>query len=113
MEILNKRTLKGEEGVYVGRPSAWGNPFAIGRDGDRLEVIAKFCEYAADRLKREPGWLKPLVGQSLICWCAPQACHAEVLMILANGERDGMSKITTGTYNRIAGVRKIVVTGVR
>jgi len=26
-------------GVYIGRPSKWGNPFAVGRDGTRAEVI--------------------------------------------------------------------------
>src|ERR1700674_4289922 len=26
--------------VYVGRPSKWGNPFVIGRDGARDEVVA-------------------------------------------------------------------------
>jgi Domain of unknown function (DUF4326) len=28
--------------VYVGRPSKWGNPFVIGRDGSRNDVIAKY-----------------------------------------------------------------------
>ena len=28
--------------VYVGRPSKWGNPFVIGRDGARDEVVAKY-----------------------------------------------------------------------
>ncbi len=28
--------------VYIGRPSKWGNPFNIGRDGTREEVIAKY-----------------------------------------------------------------------
>jgi hypothetical protein len=28
--------------VYIGRPSKWGNPFQIGRDGTRDEVIAKY-----------------------------------------------------------------------
>eukprot|EP00974_Lingulodinium_polyedra_P098607 9557112-Lingulodinium_polyedra.AAC.1 len=35
-------------GVYIGRggkgirPSVWGNPFRIGRDGSREEVVQKF-----------------------------------------------------------------------
>ena len=29
--------------VYVGRPSPWGNPFVIGRDGTREEVVAKYA----------------------------------------------------------------------
>lgn len=30
--VLNKYKLKpSEEGVYIGRPSKWGNPFVIGK----------------------------------------------------------------------------------
>jgi hypothetical protein len=28
--------------LYIGRPSKWGNPFVIGRDGSRADVIAKY-----------------------------------------------------------------------
>jgi hypothetical protein len=28
--------------VYIGRPGKWGNPFVIGKDGTRAEVIAKY-----------------------------------------------------------------------
>ena len=31
--------------VYIGRPSKWGNPFTIGKDGTREEVIQKYREY--------------------------------------------------------------------
>ena len=33
--------------VYVGRPSKWGNPYTIGPDGDRVDVIRKFRAYVA------------------------------------------------------------------
>lgn len=62
--------------VYVGRPSKWGNPFAIGRDGERDAVIV------LEDCKRE------LRNKVLGCWCAPKRCHAEVLVELAN-EDDG------------------------
>jgi hypothetical protein len=42
--VLNVRQLgkrPAADRVYVGRPSKWGNPFVIGRDGTRDEVIAK------------------------------------------------------------------------
>lgn len=29
------------DAVYIGRGSKWGNPFRLGRDGDRATVIAK------------------------------------------------------------------------
>lgn len=28
--------------VYIGRGSPWGNPFVIGKDGDRKECIDKY-----------------------------------------------------------------------
>ena len=43
--ILNARQVGNRpqsDRVYVGRPSKWGNPFVIGRDGTRDEVIAKY-----------------------------------------------------------------------
>ena len=34
MKVVNKRDYKGP-GEYIGRPSCLGNPFHIGRDGNR------------------------------------------------------------------------------
>jgi len=69
-------------GVYIGRPSKWGNPFVIGRDGTRDDVIAR---YEAWLLKQPEliAALPELAGKTLGCWCAPQACHGDVLARLA------------------------------
>jgi Domain of unknown function (DUF4326) len=69
--------------VYVGRPSKWGNRFVIGRDGSRADVIAKYRAWIVEQtdLMRSIGELR---GRNLACWCAPQACHADVLIELAN-----------------------------
>ncbi len=80
--VLNCRHEQG--GVYVGRPSKWGNPFVIGRDGTRAEVIEKYRHW----LLGQPSLLTALGelrGKDLACWCAPLACHADVLLELANG----------------------------
>lgn len=84
--VYNKRADKIPSGaLYVGRPSKWGNPFCIGQDGTREEVIAKFRIYALGRLKREPHWLDELRGvEAVVCWCSPLPCHADVLLELAN-----------------------------
>ena len=60
-----------------------GNPFVIGRDGTRDEVIAK---YRAWIVQQSPlvAALHELRGKHLVCWCAPARCHAEVLIELAN-----------------------------
>lgn len=77
---------KQKHDVYIGRPSKWGNPFVIGRDGTREEVIAKYETW----LQIQPhlrAQLGELTGKVLGCFCAPQACHGDVLAALANGER--------------------------
>ena len=71
--------------IYVGRCSAWGNPFVIVEHGSRYVVIGKFAEYAENRLENEPEWLKPLKETTgLVCYCAPKACHGDVLALLLN-----------------------------
>ncbi len=69
--------------VYIGRPSKWGNPFRIGRDGTREEVIIKYREW----IKTQPALLAvlpELKGKVLRCWCKPKACHGDVLAELAD-----------------------------
>jgi hypothetical protein len=69
--------------VYVGRPSKWGNPYHIGKDGTRAQVIQKYREY----LLSSPHLLAKLhtpKGLRLGCYCAPLACHGDVLAELAD-----------------------------
>ena len=83
LKVFNKRRPSEipSGAVYVGRPSQWGNPFSkSGRDKN----IEDFREYAEKRIQREPSWLNPLKGKSLICWCSPQPCHADILIEMAN-----------------------------
>jgi len=70
--------------VYIGRPSKWGNPFAIGKDSTREQVIAKYRHWLISQTALIAA-LPELKGKTLGCWCAPQACHGDVLAELANG----------------------------
>ncbi len=85
-KVLNARQVGRKptpDRVYVGRPSKWGNPFVIGRDGTRDEVIAKYRAW----ILGQPALLAALGalrGKNLVCWCTPERCHAEVLMELAH-----------------------------
>jgi hypothetical protein len=64
--------------VYIGRPSIWGNPFEIGKDGTRADVIKKYHEYLL--CNNELMKLLPtLRGKTLGCWCFPQACHGDII----------------------------------
>jgi Domain of unknown function (DUF4326) len=69
--------------VYVGRPTKWGNPFVIGKDGARADVIAKYHAWIVQQPALMSA-LDELRGKDLACWCAPDACHADVLIALAN-----------------------------
>lgn len=71
--------------VYIGRPSKWGNPFEIGRDGSREEVIQKYREWVKGQ-PRLMGALGELKGKVLGCWCSPKPCHGDVLAELAEKE---------------------------
>ncbi len=74
--------------IYIGRnpdygDTKWGNPFRIGRDGDRATVIRKYRMWISnqDRLMDE---IWELADKILGCHCAPHACHGDVLLVMAN-----------------------------
>jgi hypothetical protein len=79
--------------VYIGRgkdpisgiEGKWGNPFIIGKDGTRKEVIQKYREWIVKQpeLMASLGELK---GKRLGCWCGNQACHGDVLVELVDVE---------------------------
>ncbi len=79
-----------DRGFSVCRPSPLGNPFRIGSDGDRNEVIRKYQAWfdvavvhddrvraAIEQLTREAS----ARDITLLCYCAPQRCHADVIAV--------------------------------
>jgi hypothetical protein len=90
MQIVNVKALGGVRAaraagvVYCGRASPLGNPFRIGRDGTRDEVIARFRVWLWERLRdgdaEVQAALDALGEESVLgCHCAPRPCHAEVI----------------------------------
>jgi len=92
-----------EDAVYVGRPSAFGNPF---RASDPDLAARMFRCWLTGSVRSAPllecrqvmsGRLEPvrqemlralpmLRGRDLACWCRTnRPCHADVLLELANG----------------------------
>ena len=74
--------------------SIWANPFKIGRDGTRDDVLCKYEKLLRDKLytndvnkatdaastyKED---LLKLDGKILGCWCKPEPCHGDVLLKL-------------------------------
>jgi hypothetical protein len=95
MKVLNMRDLSRQQQVdmygdgpvaYVARPSQFGNPFVIGRDGDRASVIRQYEAWLLVQPRLVELARRHLKGMDLVCWCAPLACHADVLLRIANEE---------------------------
>ena len=89
IRIQRKRT-KGwrmpDGAVYVGRPTQWGNPFAVDATNGPGDAVRDFRGYVLGRLSSGVGYpLRELRGKDLVCWCPlTQPCHADVLLELAN-----------------------------
>jgi len=78
--------------VYIGRPSKWGNPFthianrntkAKYKVGSRHEAIAEYRNYLKTNTHLFSA-LPELKNKILGCWCAPKACHGDILVAYAN-----------------------------
>lgn len=100
-----------ENTIYVGRPTAWGNPFKVGVHGDAAECVALYRRWVTDESEEALVWRNSLYddpnfglispwygmmlrwsgafarlrGKDLACWCSDgEPCHADVLLELAN-----------------------------
>ncbi len=82
---------------YIGRPhaefprgSAYENPFHVGRDGDREEVLEKFREWWChpDQLWLRQRALRELRDKTIGCWCKdpfkPKECHGDIIACFVN-----------------------------
>jgi len=85
-KVVNKRAAAYD--TYIGRGSVFGNPYKIGEDGNRRDVIERYREYFYDRIGVDPAFrhqVLALKGQVLGCFCAPQACHGDVIVEFLEG----------------------------
>jgi len=91
IHVVNRKTYRGE-GVYIGRPNLLGNPFRIGEDGMRDEVIVRYRAWLWRQIQeqgdvyRELHRLAELARHGdlvLICWCKQSdqevGCHGDIL----------------------------------
>ncbi len=76
--VVNIRNAKYD--IYIGRSgkgvqSKWGNPF---KNGSREENIANFEKYLLANTELMQA-LPELLNKRLGCFCAPRACHGDIL----------------------------------
>ncbi len=96
--IRGRRTPLRENEIYVGRAnprygvaeSPLANPFALKNEADRLPNIARYGAWLSEQIVGgSPAVLDELAriralaaahsDVYLFCWCAPRACHADVI----------------------------------
>lgn len=84
--VYNKRDKDiPADAVYIGRPSKWGNPFILRREADREKVIEMYRRWLLGNPDLVDAVERELRGKDLVCWCAPEPCHGDVLLEIANG----------------------------
>lgn len=86
-KVLNKR-VHGvpASAVYVGRPSKFGNPFAMVSEAERDHVCDAYETWLLAKPELVAAAKHELKGKDLVCWCAPRRCHADTLLRIANEE---------------------------
>jgi hypothetical protein len=106
LTVINGKTngFLGTHKIYIGRAnysirlfqSPLANPFVIGRDGNRAQVIQKYREWLWQNVKawKESGSENEVVKELLIirdrvlngenialsCYCFPLACHGDIIV---------------------------------
>jgi hypothetical protein len=78
----------GSHGVYIGRPTILGNPYTL-QVYTRTDAIARYRIWLRQQWQRHGEVHAALLqlarlykeGEqlTLLCWCAPQRCHADVI----------------------------------
>jgi hypothetical protein len=101
MQVVNFKNIKPVWGrfsdVYIGRAfyvkesgwtdsSIWHNPFKINSKTNRNQSIEMYETYIRGRLMKEPKLVESLQelanAQRLVCWCKPERCHGDILVLL-------------------------------
>lgn len=94
-----KEWMADPQNVYIGRKgvvfieetrfppnsSNFANPYKIGKDGTREEVLEKYRNYITKKLEDSESLrveLASLKGKNLGCWCSPEPCHGDILLLL-------------------------------
>ena len=83
------------DAVRIDRRTRWGNPFRMGKDGDRAQVIERYRVWLWQRIESGEIALEDLArlnSKVLFCHCHPLPCHgdgARAGRILGAGEAGG------------------------
>ena len=94
-----KEWIEDKNNIYIGRKgivfinktrfpshsSNFANPFKIGKDGTREEVLIKYKKYIIEKIENNISLKNELINmkdKNLGCWCFPEQCHGNILLEL-------------------------------
>lgn len=72
-----------KDAVNIMRPNEFGNPFILGRDGNRDECLEKYKQWVMAQPNLIKHIRKVLRGKDLVCCCYPKKCHGDILLQIA------------------------------
>ncbi|KKL49246.1 hypothetical protein LCGC14_2317450 [marine sediment metagenome] len=82
-QIVNLRTHKKTNVMRTDRTTIFGNPYRIGSRFTRKQSIEKYRRYFYLRIRDSEEFrqaVQELEGHILGCWCAPLACHGDIIV---------------------------------
>lgn len=87
--VSKRKPLLKLPSILIDRTTFLGNPFVMGKDGNRKEVIQRYKEYFDYKMCNDPVFRSQFFSLckfyahydriQLVCWCAPLACHGDVI----------------------------------
>ena len=103
--ITNEET--GNKERFPKSSSEFANPFKVGKDGTREEVIEKYKNYITKKLEEDillQEELLKMKSKHLGCWCAPEPCHGNILLeLLSDTNFEGECVICCQKCNELSG----------
>lgn len=100
MRVVNKYTHRERGVINIMRGSMLGNPFKLGRDGSREEVIEKFISYAWNT-PRVLDYIRLLPEDAILeCCCAPKPCHGHAVIEIWKELRNDIAPRVSGLDRR-------------
>jgi len=98
--------------IYIGRSTKKGkrnvlsNPYQIGPDGDRDEVLRKFAYDFPIKWKTDLEFRKAVLtcrGKRLGCFCKPNDCHGDIIVLFldilcTSGEQSAIDAVRNSSW---------------
>lgn len=94
--------MKDSYDILIDRTTMWGNPFRIGRDGSRSDVIKAFelwlrridyRNFKQKELQLILDNINKLNHKTLGCWCKPKSCHGDIYADIIEERMSGIIKL--------------------